>query len=354
MIRLTLLAAGASFALALPAAAQNFNIDFGTLTPVPSSTFGAAAAQPGTWNAWNPALGPLALVDIQGAATGVQITRTSANGYDFTFNHTGTSGDDEALLDDGEDPSPLGVYQVTGLAAGTYTVTTYAWAPDSASYITAVSVNGGPPTNVGGTYTGTYQLGVTHAVDTVTIPAGGILEVRCSTVVSFTTVDGLQISGAGPAFTTYCFGDGTGTACPCGNPGSAGNGCASSVSAGGAHLGASGTASISGDTFVLTGTLMPNSSALYFQGTVQTAAGAGTAFGDGLRCASGSIIRLGTKVNAGGTSSYPSAGDALISVKGANSAGAVRDYQCWYRNAAAFCTSATFNLTNGLEVTWAP
>jgi hypothetical protein len=27
-------------------------------------------------------------------------------------------------------------------------------------------------------------------------------------------------------------------------------------------------------------------------------------------------------------------------------------YQLWYRNAAAFCTPSTFNLTNGLDVTW--
>lgn len=35
-------------------------------------------------------------------------------------------------------------------------------------------------------------------------------------------------------------------------------------------------------------------------------------------------------------------------------AGAVRYYQGWYRNAAAFCTASTFNLTNGLRVQWIP
>jgi len=46
------------------------------------------------------------------------------------------------------------------------------------------------------------------------------------------------------------------------------------------------------------GSQMTNSSALYFQGTTQMAGGAGIAFGDGLRCAGGSIVRLGTKTNA--------------------------------------------------------
>ena len=44
---------------------------------------------------------------------------------------------------------------------------------------------------------------------------------------------------------------------------------------------------------------MPSSSALYFQGTMELAGGLGTAFGDGLRCAGGSVIRLGTKGNGG-------------------------------------------------------
>jgi hypothetical protein len=83
---------------------------------------------------------------------------------------------------------------------------------------------------------------------------------------------------------------------------------------------------------------MPNSSALYFQGTALVLGG--------------SVIRLGTKTNASGTSTYPAAGDTAISIKGANSAGALRHYQIWYRNAAAFCTPATFNLSNGLSLTW--
>jgi hypothetical protein len=115
----------------------------------------------------------------------------------------------------------------------------------------------------------------------------------------------------------------------------------------------SGIASISNDTLSLDGTGMPNSSALYFQGTTQTLGGSGSVFGDGLRCASGSVIRLGTKTNVGGASSYPG-GSTPISIKGADASGNTRTYQCWYRNAAAFCTPSTFNLTNGGEVTWGP
>ncbi len=162
------------------------------------------------------------------------------------------------------------------------------------------------------------------------------------------------VTGLGRTGTAFCFGDGSGTICPCGNSGTVGNGCASSLNASGANLSGSGVASIANDTFVLSGTGMPNSSALYFQGTGRVNAGAGSVFGDGLRCAGGSVTRLGTQVNAGGGSQYPTGGDLAVSVKGSNVAGGVRTYQVWYRNAAAFCTADTFNVTNGYEVTWLP
>jgi hypothetical protein len=173
------------------------------------------------------------------------------------------------------------------------------------------------------------------------------------------TVGAFDISETGTTCVSpavpFCFGDGTGTACPCGNSGAAGNGCASSVNASGANLAGSGVSSVTADTFVLTGTGMPNGATLYFQGTTQIAAGAGAVFGDGLRCAGGTVTRLGTKTNVGGTSAYPVGADAPIHTKGViPAAGGTRDYQAWYRNAAAFCTPSTFNLSNGLEVIWLP
>jgi hypothetical protein len=153
--------------------------------------------------------------------------------------------------------------------------------------------------------------------------------------------------------TNYCFGDGSGTACPCGNASAvgAGEGCLNSLGTGG-KVRATGCASLSSDTLVLAGSQMPNSSALYFQGTTQSGAGAGTVFGDGLRCAAGTVIRLGTKSNVGGASQYPAAGDTSVSVRGLVAAPGTRTYQVWYCNAAAFCSASTFNLSNGIQITW--
>ncbi|MCY2958896.1 MAG: hypothetical protein NTY35_01930 [Planctomycetota bacterium] len=151
----------------------------------------------------------------------------------------------------------------------------------------------------------------------------------------------------------FCFGDGSAAACPCANASAPIEqaGCASSFGTGG-RLMAQGTSSIAADTLVLRGASMPNSSALYFQGTSQQSGGAGVAFGDGLRCAGGVVIRLGTKSNASGASQYPMAGDPSISSRGLVTGPGSRTYQVWYRNSAAFCTSSTFNLSNGLLVTW--
>ena len=153
----------------------------------------------------------------------------------------------------------------------------------------------------------------------------------------------------------FCIGDGSGTACPCGNASAigAGAGCLNSLGIGG-KLVALGVASVSADSIVLTGSSMPDSSALYFQGESAVAGGLGTVFGDGLRCAGSPVVRLGTKVNVTGTSSYPVAGDLSISVKGAVPPGAMRYYQVRYRDNPAFCTVEMFNQTNGVQVTWIP
>ncbi len=155
--------------------------------------------------------------------------------------------------------------------------------------------------------------------------------------------------------TPFCFGDGTGTACPCANNSTVGNneGCLHSLGTGG-KLTATGVASLAADTVTLLGTLMPNSSALYFQGTTQQTGGNGAAFGDGKRCAGGNTVRLKTVQNVAGASQYPQAGDASVSVKGLVTVPGTRTYQVWFRNAAAFCTAATFNLTGGLEIPWGP
>jgi hypothetical protein len=181
--------------------------------------------------------------------------------------------------------------------------------------------------------------------------------------IALTVTDAAGLSGEDHVFVypgcvpaNVCAGDGTGTACPCGNTGAAGHGCENSFGTGGALLDATGTARLSSDSLVLTASsLPPATSVLFFQGTTLIVNGNGSVFGDGVRCCGGTVVRLGLRQSTGGSCNLGApAGDAPISVS-ANLAGeGVRYYQAWYRNQAAFCTSATFNLTNALRVTWIP
>jgi hypothetical protein len=128
-------------------------------------------------------------------------------------------------------------------------------------------------------------------------------------------------------------------------------GCTNSIGQA-ATLRATGEPSLSGDSLVLHSAGMTSSVALYFQGAGVLANGAGVVFGDGLRCVSGPIFRLGLETPVGGMSIHPHAGGTSISTKGAVVAPGTRTYQMRYRNAAAFCTPDTFNLTNGVEILW--
>jgi hypothetical protein len=207
----------------------------------------------------------------------------------------------------------------------------------------------------------------TMASGAVTIVGGGLrLVVPINTTFAFTDpgsgVSGsITLTGTLDAtyslYTPFCFGDGSGTPCPCNNhsPTAAHAGCLSSIGQGG-RMTASGLSVVSADTLSLDGATMPaTATCLYFQGTLQENAGAGSVRGDGLFCTGGSLIRLGTRTNVAGSSSFPGASGQSVSVRGAvNPAGGTYYYQAWYRNAAAYCTPDTYNLTNGLAVTWLP
>ena len=82
--------------------------------------------------------------------------------------------------------------------------------------------------------------------------------------------------------------------------------------------------------------------------------GNGNQFGDGLRCAGGGVRRLQV-LFANGANGFATETTVTVSSVGNVSAGQTKRYQLWYRDPStgAPCNSG-FNLTNGLEVTWAP
>lgn len=151
--------------------------------------------------------------------------------------------------------------------------------------------------------------------------------------------------------TAYCFGDGSGTACPCGNNGAAGEGCANSSGAG-ASLTVSGSGSVSADDLGFSASgLLAAQPALLFSADNSVAGGAGTIFGDGLRCAGGNVKRLGVvQPDANGDASWSSG----MAQAGGWSSGDTRRMQVWYRDPAGGPCASGFNLTHAREVVFTP
>jgi hypothetical protein len=96
-----------------------------------------------------------------------------------------------------------------------------------------------------------------------------------------------------------------------------------------------------------------NATCIFLQGTTTNS---GVVFGDGVRCAGGTLIRLAVKAASAGHATYPGAGDPSITVRGGvPSSGGTRAYQTYYRdNNLAFCTSLTYNISSGIIINWAP
>jgi Tol biopolymer transport system component len=160
-------------------------------------------------------------------------------------------------------------------------------------------------------------------------------------------------------FTAFCFGDGTGGNCPCGNAGQPGHGCQNSQSTGGSILTATGSPSLAGDTmhFTASGEL-PSALSILLQGTTAINP---VNYGDGLRCVGGALKRLYAHAASGGVVTMPFPADPTVSVKSAAlgdtiTPGVTRNYQVYYRDSnPTFCTNppgGTLNVSRAIAVVW--
>ena len=159
-------------------------------------------------------------------------------------------------------------------------------------------------------------------------------------------ISGFSVREPNPGW-IQCTGDGSGLNCPCGNLGGAGEGCRNSSGVG-ASLMAHGSSWVALDDlrFEAHG-LVAGSASLLFVGTSAAGDGLGVVFGDGLRCAGGTLGRLGVR-------QANSAGGALwaagMAERGAWLPGDVRHFQVWYRDIASSPCNTAFNTTNGLGI----
>ena len=165
-----------------------------------------------------------------------------------------------------------------------------------------------------------------------------------SRLICDVTATGIAQPGA-----SFCAGDGSASACPCGNGPGPDRGCPNSkFPSGGAQLyfdsfqpnGAGG-----GSLRWFAGSLPAGSQpVVLFRGSGLLGGGSGAVFGDGVLCIWRPVRRVATRlatesVVAGQTLTH-GAGPGLFR------------YQLWYRDPEPFCTEASFNVTGGVEVTW--
>ena len=163
-------------------------------------------------------------------------------------------------------------------------------------------------------------------------------------------------------FTSFCFPGIDVASCPCGNPpAGSGQGCNNSSGTGGAQLYESGTSSLSADNVVFTSFgEKPTATTVFLQGAgVSTT---GIVFGQGIRCAAGTLKRLYVKTASGGSASAPVGGDPSVSARSAAlgdtiAAGQNRYYLAYYRDPVVLggCSaSSTFNTTQTGALSWIP
>jgi hypothetical protein len=165
-------------------------------------------------------------------------------------------------------------------------------------------------------------------------------------------------------YTSFCHPTYDGVpSCPCGNdPVAYGRGCNNSAGTGGAQIVASGTSSVLFDSLVLTMQFAkPNAISVFNQGNAVLASAA--PFGQGLRCAGGSLKRLYTKTaSAAGIAAAPGTGDPSVHVRSAALgdtivSGMTRAYYVYYRDPVVLggcLSSSTFNTTQTLQAIWIP
>lgn len=157
-----------------------------------------------------------------------------------------------------------------------------------------------------------------------------------------------DIEGLSPG-SPSCFG----LSCPCGTDDPLG-GCPNATGSG-AVLGASGSASTSADDLILTTTMLPaNQFGIYFMGDQHEQA---TPIGNGLRCASGSLLRYQVQNTGPGTADLGpgvvSTACASFPAVGCIAAGSSWTFQFWYRDGGSSC-SATSNTSSALTVLFTP
>ncbi|MBO6513826.1 MAG: hypothetical protein JJ974_07685 [Phycisphaerales bacterium] len=165
------------------AAGQSFNIEWGSLDSSPPATYGGEGLA-GVWNTFDsmPAFQRFPLVGLDGSPIAVDIMNI---GFDVieSSNIPGTSGGDEALLDDCftsfNDPVD-GCLFMRFVEPGEYRVIMYAITPDDETLLSRLRIdqNTEDPEMVGGAWSGAHEIGITYMTQIATVGVDGRLDIH--------------------------------------------------------------------------------------------------------------------------------------------------------------------------------
>jgi hypothetical protein len=148
-----------------------------------------------------------------------------------------------------------------------------------------------------------------------------------------------------------CFGDGSGTPCPCVN-GAPGEGCRNTSGSGARIYNLGGASFSADDAFLVSSGLPQNVFGMFFTGTNLANGGLGVPFGAGVLCVN--PIKRFPVQHSGALGAISRTGLVALS-PGVFSAGSTWYFQCWYRDPSGACTlPRTFNTSHALQIQFVP
>jgi hypothetical protein len=151
---------------------------------------------------------------------------------------------------------------------------------------------------------------------------------------------------SGPT-SVFCFGDGSGTSCPCGNVGDPGHGCENLHGTGGVNFAVSSVTPAAGGDMaeVVADGFNPAATVPFIpiRGATVANGGNGAVFGDGLACVGAPVIRLPVRFGMAGSQAW-----TMLHLSGPGTF----HYQLVYRSQGNFCDPSQFNTSNGLTINW--
>lgn len=328
--------------------AQDFNIDIGPLgSAQPSATY-AAAGQAGVWNAiqaphTTPSTQPQPfdemLVGLNGALTTVGLHQFGGQTYVDTPD-LGLAGDDALLMNDALVANSLSLdtcLYLTGLQNGTYEVLSYMWMPNHPEVVHKSKFDFVPGVqNNTGAWTGGHVEGISYTRTIVNVtnefmgPHMGLAPGQNPVLGG--AVNGVQLRLLSCDVERFCSSTANST------------GLAAQI-----HIG--GTCSVEQNDFELSAGPVPNTVGLFFYSQTWVNGGAGTPFGNGLRCiGSGSpIFRMPASAISGSTL-LRSVDYSALHPNGAITPGSTWHFQAWFRDPPA--GGAQFDLSDGVTTTF--